>query len=292
MTKRAHNDRQLIMKNYPLVSITITTKNEEKNIADCLESIKQQTYPKIEIIIVDNNSIDKTKKIARKYTKKVFNKGPERSAQRNFGMLRKSKGKYLMFLDADMVLSKTVISKAVNKLENSSLSAFYIPEIVLGDGFWSRVRRFERSFYDGTVIDCTRIIKKDIFIKSGGFDSELIGSEDWDLDKRIKKIGKVGLLSNKKAIIYHNEADFNLRNYLRKKKYYSGSFNKYIKKWGRDDPDVKKQFSPFYRCFIVFTEKGKWKKIVKNPFLFLGVYILKMGLGIIYLLSLFKKNEL
>ncbi|MBU4338204.1 glycosyltransferase [Patescibacteria group bacterium] len=47
----------------PLVSIVITTKNEERNIANCLESVLRQTYfcGKIEIIVVDNNSTDKTK---------------------------------------------------------------------------------------------------------------------------------------------------------------------------------------------------------------------------------------
>ena len=154
------------MKKLPLVSITITTKNEEKNIKPCLESIKKQTYPqnKIEIIVVDNNSRDKTKQIAKQYTKKVFNIGPERSVQRNFGMLQKSSGKYLMFLDADMRLASKVISQAVKKLEDSPLVALYIPEIILGNSFFSRVRRFERSFYTGTVIDCVRIIRKDIFI--------------------------------------------------------------------------------------------------------------------------------
>ena len=44
----------------PLVSVIITTKNEEKNIANCIESVLRQTYPcdKIEIIVVDNNYID------------------------------------------------------------------------------------------------------------------------------------------------------------------------------------------------------------------------------------------
>lgn len=83
------------------VSVIITTKNEEKNIASCLESIKNQTYPqeKIEIIVVDNDSIDKTKEIALKYTDKVYNFGPERSAQRNFGV-RQAKGKYILYLDS------------------------------------------------------------------------------------------------------------------------------------------------------------------------------------------------
>jgi len=52
-----------------IVSVIITTKNEEKNIENCLRSIKNQNYPreKIEIIVVDNNSLDKTKEIALKY---------------------------------------------------------------------------------------------------------------------------------------------------------------------------------------------------------------------------------
>jgi len=54
------------------VSVIITTKNEEKNIADCLESIKAQIYPqdKIEIIVVDNNYTDRTKENTRRYSVK------------------------------------------------------------------------------------------------------------------------------------------------------------------------------------------------------------------------------
>jgi len=271
------------MKKYPLVSITITTKNEERNIANCLKSIKQQTYPQkfIEIIVIDNNSIDKTKQLAKKYTKKVFNKGPERSVQRNFGMIEKSKGKYLMFLDADMTLSKTTINKAVSELENTDLGALYIHEIILGDSFFSKVRNFERSFYNGTVIDCVRFIKKGIFRKVGGFDPSLTGPEDWDLDKKIRKIAKTAVLDN--AVIYHNEGRFELKNYLSKKSYYSKSFDKYIKKWGKSDADIKKQFSPFYRYFIVFTEHGKWKKLALRPFLTLSIIYLRFLVGLVYL---------
>ena len=179
-----------------VVSIVITTKNEEKHIGNCLKSIKAQTYPQknIEIIVVDNNSTDKTKEIGRKYTQNVFNFGPERSAQRNFGMLKKAKGKFVMYLDADMILSSTIIGKAVEKLENEEFLALYIPEIILGNSYWSRVRRFERSFYDGTVIDCVRIIRTDIFKNLGGFDETMTGPEDWDLDKKVRNEGEVSLL--------------------------------------------------------------------------------------------------
>ena len=183
------------MKQYDKVSVIITTKNEEKHIKNCLKSVKLQTYPNIEIIVVDNNSIDRTKEIAKKYTNLVFNKGPERSAQRNFGIMEVAKGKYVMYVDADMILSPTLIEDCVYEMENDgNLAALYIPEIVLGTGFWSKVRRFERRFYDGTVIDCVRFISKDIFIKLGGFDLSMIGSEDWDFAGRVRGCGKIGKL--------------------------------------------------------------------------------------------------
>ncbi len=54
------------MNKFPLISIIITTKNEEKNIGRCLESIFKQSYPKekIEIMVVDNNSLNRIKEIA------------------------------------------------------------------------------------------------------------------------------------------------------------------------------------------------------------------------------------
>lgn len=345
------------------VSIIITTKNEEKNIGNCLESIKNQTYPSnsIEIIVVDNNSSDTTKEIAKKYTKNIFNFGPERSAQRNYGV-KKAKGEYILYLDADMILSPTVVEKSVRKfkpsniqypvsdnrspishisypISNIRLVALYIPEIILGNSYWSRVRRFERSFYDGTVIDCVRFIRKDIFEKVGGFDETMTGPEDWDLDKKIRNIGKTELLetkfkipdteyekldignkiqdmknkisdiryeildtrdtkknieeiilSIKEPVIFHNEADFNLKKYLSKKNYYAKSFSTYINKWGKNDPDIKKQFGFRYRYIEVFTENNKWKKLFKYLNLYLGLFYLRILTGLILVFNIKHTN--
>lgn len=279
------------LTNLPLVSITITTKNEAKNITACLQSIKNQTYPqnKIEIVVVDNNSIDQTKKIARKYTSKVYNFGPERSSQRNFGMLKKSKGKYVMFLDADMTLSSNVIEKAVYQLESSNLVGLYIPELILGNSYWSKVRNFERSFYNGTVIDCVRFIRSSAFLLTKGFDVNLTGPEDWDFDKRIRLVGKVDLLKSSGAIIYHHENQISLKKYLTKKNYYAKSFNLYIKKWGQNDSDIKKQFGFWYRYFGVFSEHGKWKKLLNRSSLLIGMYLLRIMVGIGFLWQKIKK---
>jgi glycosyltransferase involved in cell wall biosynthesis len=264
-----------------LVSVVITTKNEAGHIRSCLESIKKQTYSldKIEVIVVDNKSSDNTVKIAMEFTDKVFNMGPERSAQRNFG-IKKSRGKYILYLDADMILSRNLIEECVNKCESEGCIALYIPERIIGSGFWIKVRNFERSFYDATCIDAVRFVVKEKFLETRGFDLSLTGTEDWDLDRKIRKIGKVGIVE---APLYHDEGEFKLKKYVEKKNYYFRTIDRYIQKWGKSDLIVKKQLAPYYRLFSVFVENGKWKKLLRYPSLALGIYILKFMIGIRYL---------
>jgi len=270
----------------PLVSAIITTKNEEENIENCLKSIRKQTYKDIEIIVVDNNSNDRTKEIAEKFTDNVFNHGPERSAQRNFG-IKMARGEYVLYLDTDMMLSSGVIEECVKKMErDNNLAAFYIPERIIGEGFWIKVRDFERSFYTKTPIDAVRFIRKDIFEKVGGFDEVLTGPEDWDFDKRVRLIGKVDVTD---SCLEHNEGKFNLRNYVKKKVYYTEGFDKYIEKWGKDDPDIKKQLGAYYRLIGVFIEDGKWKRLMKRPHLTSGMMLLRGIIGIFYILTKVRK---
>lgn len=263
----------------PMVSIIVTTKNEEKNIENCLRSVKEQTYKNIELIVVDNFSEDKTVENAEKYTTKVYLKGPERSSQRNYGV-QVSCGKYLLYLDADMILSPSVIEECVEKCEVNNIDALYIPERIIGEGFWIKVRDFERSFYNGTVIDAVRFIRKDLFERIGGFDENLTGPEDCDLDRRIREVGEVEIIT---APLYHNERRFSFKRYFDKKRYYSKTFDKYVQKWGRNNLEIKKQYGLYYRLFGVFIEAGKWKKLLKHPINTFGVYLLLLGYGAVHL---------
>ncbi|MEI8067720.1 MAG: glycosyltransferase [Candidatus Shapirobacteria bacterium] len=291
-----------------LVSIIITTKNEEKNIENCLLSIQNQDYKNIEVIVVDNYSSDKTLDIAKKFTKKIISAGPERSKQRNLGV-GKALGEYVLYLDADMIVNQKLIEKSVEMMsKNNNLVALYIPEVVLGSDFLGKVRRFERSFYDATPVDCVRFIKKTVFKSVGGFDLDFTGPEDWDLDKKIKKIGQVALLNNynfekindylnknkfdvnklnslsNQGIIFHNETNFNLKKYLQKKDYYGNGIKKYVEKWGKNDEDVKFQLGFWNRFFVVFL--GEKKKIIRffsHPILVFGMYFLKFLIAWQYL---------
>lgn len=294
-----------------MLSLIIPTKNEQQNITNCLESIKQQSFDKekIEVIMVDNNSEDSTKEIAREYTLhykdagqtvKVFNCGPERSAQRNFGA-QKAQGEIIGFIDADMILSANVIAEVVEKFEqDKNLVGLYINERIINiptgfsqgipplkgvGNFWCKIRNFERQFYNMTPVDAVRFMRRDVFFESGGFDENLFACEDWDLQKRLNIIAHESgrhfdLL---KSIIFHNEKEKTLKHLMQKKRYYSGSFAPYIKKWGRADSNVKKQFGFWYRFFGVFIEQKKWHRLVSHPILTAAMFFSKVLIGANYL---------
>jgi glycosyltransferase involved in cell wall biosynthesis len=303
--------------NNPLFSLVLRTKNEIKNIDNFVKSVGTQTYRNIEFIVVDNYSTDGTYEYLMENNITTYQKGPERTAQGNYGMLVKSTGKYVGYFDADMILSPNLIGSAIHFLEASKdVIALHIRETILGKGFWSSVRRFERSFYEGTLIDAARIFRRDVLSEVGGFDEESFvtpSAEDWDLDKRIKKYGKISFLdnsygngklnkeittlieesgvdsSNNFPCFYHNEKDFSFKWYIDKKKYYSQSIGNYIRKWGKNDLDLTKQLGFFYRYFVVFLEDKKWKRFFKHPIFFVAMYFNLVAVGIIFLAN--KKDE-
>ena len=263
-----------------LVSLIVTTKNEERNIARCLTSVKRQTHKQIELIVVDNASSDRTKVIAESFTPHVFDLGPERSAQRNFGIMQ-SRGSIVLYLDADMILSPCVVAECVSIFDkNPKTVALYVPEKIIGTGFWIKVRDHERSFYNGTVIDAVRAFRREDYDLISGFDENLCGVEDWDFDLRMRGVGQTQMIH---APLFHNEQGFRLKTYLSKKSYYAQSFAAYQQKWGINHPDIKKQFSPTYRYWGVFTEKGKFLRFLRHPILTIAMFALRFLVGLRYL---------
>lgn len=251
----------------PLVSVVITTKNEEKVLRNLLHTLKNQTYKETEIIIVDNNSIDKTKEIGFNYTKKIFNKGPERSVQRNFGV-SKAKGKYVLILDADMELTKNVIESCVKEMgKDKTLGALVIPEKSFGNTFWAKCRAFEREFYVGDEsIEAARFFNKKLFKQFNGYDSNITGPEDWDLPLRMKQEGiRIGRIND---FILHNEGNFSILKSMKKKYYYGFNAFNYLKK----HPEKTLIHGNLIFRPVFFR---KWKKLLSKPNLALGMFILK-----------------
>jgi glycosyltransferase involved in cell wall biosynthesis len=210
----------------PLVSVIIPTKNSGHTILSCLLSIRAQSYNNIEIITVDNLSKDNTREIAKQFGLTVL-KGPERSAQRNFGA-KLSKGDYLLFVDSDMELTHSLISDCVKKM-NDGYDAIIIPELNLGSGFFAKVRALERSVYENDdSIESARFLRRSVFNSVQGYDETLTGPEDFDLQSNVLTSGfMIGRIQSK---IIHHEENLKLVSHLRKKMYYSKSYKAYALK--------------------------------------------------------------
>jgi len=252
-----------------LVSIIITTRNEELNIERLLKSIKKQTYSGIEILVIDNASTDNTKKIARRYTKLVYNKGPERSAQRNFGA-KKALGEYLMFLDADMELTPDVVKQCVNEMEKDGIvGELCIAEEPVANSFWEKVKAFERSFYSlegDSETDAARFFKKKIFWQLNGFDEKITGPEDWDLTERVISAGfECGWISEK---IRHYENVPNPYKLAQKKYYYGLKSHRYFAR--HKVPMISAKTIYFLRP--VFYKN--WKRLIQHPVLSMGLFVM------------------
>ena len=263
----------------PLVSVIIPTYNSEKTLAKCLESIRNQTYKNIEVIVVDKFSYDKTINIAKHYYKKIFQiKAKERSEQINFGV-KQATGEYVYRVDSDFILDKNVVEEAVSKCEKEGYDAICVhntsdPTV----SFWARVRKLERDCYaDDDLNVAARFLRKEAFEKVGGFDEELVAAEDYDLHNRLLRYGfKIGYVTAKEM---HIGEPRSLLEIARKHYYYGRTMKSFL------DANPGRgllQISPLRPALI-----RNWKNFAKNPVLTMGFVVYQIvryftaGLGLL-----------
>lgn len=272
----------------PLVSVIVPTKNSAATLEACLQSIKEQTYSPIELIVVDNHSSDATQEIARQFTDMVFAKGPERSPQRNYGAERTS-GLYLLMIDSDMELGRKVVEACVDQmLVDPETRAVIIPEESFGVGFWSQCKQLERSFYIGfSCLEAPRFFSKAAYQCVDGYDETMVSGEDWDLSKRIERTGKITRTSE---FIRHNEGRIKLRMALKKKYYYAYHAQAYLAR-NPEQSKMSSQVGPIQRYKLFLSRPGK---LFERPHLGVAMLVMKTaefasgGLG--YALSIRQKS--
>lgn len=274
--------------NTKTVSIIIPAFNEEAVIGRLLQSINNQDYKNCEAIVVDDASKDKTVEIAKKYTKHVYRRShAERSIQRNFGA-KKSTGKYLFFLDADMELDKDVVSTCVKIMEeNKKIGSIAIPEKSIATNFWERVKAFERSFYSkegDNATDAPRFFSREAFLQAGGYDETITGPEDWDLPESIEKLGY-----KRKWVpvfINHYERVPSLFSLARKKFYYGLRAHRYFSK------QKVSLFSPKTIYFLRPVFYKNWKVLAQHPILTFFMFVMltaeQIGGGLGFLIGKYK----
>jgi glycosyltransferase involved in cell wall biosynthesis len=215
------------MSNNPLVSVIIACKNNEKYIRQSLDSLRSQSYTNWELIIVDNFSTDKTFEIAKEYTDKVYQLGPERSTQFNYGFT-KSKGELIYRIGAEFQLENDVIEKCVAKIQEG-YDAVAVHNSSRGTSIWAKVRHLERESYKGddTVV-AVRFFKREAFENVNGFDETLVANEDFDLHNRMAGAGYKWAHAD--AVEYHLGEPENLLQVWKKFYYYGRTIGNYMKK--------------------------------------------------------------
>lgn len=255
---------------YPLITVTIATYRPRPFIEKCLQSIKMQTYPNIEIIVVDALKYDqeeqkRCKEIIERYAIYVQD-GPERSIQRNRG-IRDAKGEFVLVLDQDMYLTPKVVRACYEKLTQENFVALNIPEISIGEGFWTQCVALER--YVSTVLEnglneSCRFFKKEDALKVGGYDPTIVGAEDSDFHYRMTELGQIGKI---REYINHDEGRTKFWSRVKKKYYYSAAFREYLK---RRPSVAAAQFFPIKLAYFKHP-----LLLLKNPIITLGMFVLR-----------------
>lgn len=204
-------------KQLPFVSIIIPCRNEEKFIGKCLDSLIDQDYPKekLEILVIDGASKDKTKEAVNTYTQKysfikLFD-NPKKITPiaMNIG-IKNAKGDVVSKTDAHTIYQKDYISKSIKYLleyntdcvggiakampKNNSLSARAI-SLALSDKFGgggSFRTGVQKPTFADTAFGC--FYKKEVFEKIGLFNEKLKRSQDIELNLRLNRSGGKVLL--------------------------------------------------------------------------------------------------
>lgn len=209
-----------------VLTVVVPTKNAVRTIEACLQSIRAQSLESIELIVVDNYSSDGTQEIAEKYADRVIVAGPERSTQRNLGLVAAA-GEFVGFIDADMVLTAHVCEQVVTELR-SGHRAIVVPEESFGVGFFARCRKLEKRLYlNNPDVEAARFFPIDLARSIGGYREDLVAGEDWDFSDRMEVAGAT--ISRTQAMILHDDGYISLRETFKKKQYYGKTFGHYLR---------------------------------------------------------------
>ena len=218
------------LNDLPFVTIVVSARNEEQNIANLVASLMQQSYPSInyEIIIVNDRSSDKTLDILESFSREILNLtiinitetllgwAPKKWALNN--AIKKAKGEIILQTDADCIPHKDWIATIVNEFYDSSVGFVTGPAPLSNDsGLLDDVFKLDSHAQDafsagalkqGMVLSCTGrniAFRKSVFVEIDGYsDIEHFLSGDDDL--LIQKVGtetkwKIVSCINESAIV-------------------------------------------------------------------------------------------
>ncbi|CAK2563810.1 Glycosyltransferase [Vibrio crassostreae] len=202
----------------PLISICMVTYNHQKYVADAIESCLSQTYDNFELIIVDNNSLDKTVDIIRSYEYKsekieLITLDNNTFPSHAFNLaIRKAKGEYITLLSGDDLYFDFKLSAQLHMMKDKNLRFSFswveliddqkkICEHELSEIFNREFSSFDikKDFIESGNMLCatSAMFHRDIFEEYGYFDERLLQLQDYDMWLRLSSTEDITLLSHK-----------------------------------------------------------------------------------------------
>lgn len=196
-----------------MISVIMPTYNHANYIVEAVQSVLQQTYPWLELIIVDNFSTDHTQQLIENFSDpriryyQFCNHGVI-AASRNFGVT-KSSGQWLAFIDSDDIWLENKLAQQIAYLQDKAVVAVATNFTVFGDVMYAhKTLRFSPKdifkdlTYDDLVLESpvptsSYLVRKADFLQVAGFDEQrdYICIEDWDLWLRLCRLGHIRVLS-------------------------------------------------------------------------------------------------
>ena len=212
------------MTNRSLVSVIVVNWDGREYLEDCFTSLNKQTYTPLELILIDNASVDGSVE----YVRDCFPMVSVFVNRENVGFgpavnrgVEQAKGKYVLFLNNDLYLDERCVEKMVDMIEDEKIGVV-IPKILyfqernrinsfgnlinyLGLACPKYINEEDRPDMQVEETACGGIflVKRELFKQVGGFDRDFfMYHEDHDLSWRIRLLGKK-LMVNPEAVIYH-----------------------------------------------------------------------------------------
>ena len=258
----------------PLVSVIVPCYNYAKYIEDCIGSIMNQTYDNLELIVVNDGSVDDSEQVIKELQKRYdfiyeYQDNAGVSAAYNKG-LSLSNGELLAFCDADDIFVLDKIEKQVDFLsEYTEFDACYAKSInFLEDG--TEIMQDGSVCEFGDVFDSlmigkfsppysTKMVRKIVFNEVGYYD-ESLAVQDFDMWLRIAKKFKIGFIDD--YLIRYREHDTNIHyDYERMAK----MMFQVLDKWKLDDIYDKAILSAELNFFPIYAKNNKLKAIKMAP---------------------------
>lgn len=261
------------MNSKPLVSVIVPFYNEEKYIEKCLDSVKRQTYPHIELIVVNDGSTDKSAKLAKRYADVFIHQKHNGPGVARNKAAKEAKGKILIFIDADMYLDDKYIENLVKPIIVGVFeSSFTRDEYVANpQNIWTKcyfidnnLKGAKKNIDSSKQKNYYRAITKNLFVKIGGYNIKFGYTDDNKNNSRFK----INSALAKGAVCYHYNPDSLKEVYL-------------SSRWIGRSPEYKKNLKNILRYSFVNSLLISLKKISKGAPLNFLTYKLVFDFGIL-----------